>query len=600
VISGSIEAGNKVLVNSGKVKWFGADRNNTSRLRGEVNPTMDTALVETGLDWKEGDELYFAPTSMHEDQSDYLTIVSYDSNSGQLELSGNFNHYHWGSDSAPTPQEFGGLDMRGEVILLTRNIKIKGEDEDGWGGSILTAELRDPNDSKKFLAGQMVWDNVEVYNCSQQNTEHAAVRFEGAITGPSTIKNSVVHGSLAWSLLVTSSNNIDIKDSAFVGSRAVGVSLNSVTNVHLDKCFVGDVVSRPEFSGLDGQVDKEACYAFCSYNEGNVCYDSSITNSIAAGCKFGGFVAPGHDCGDNSANNFRGNVAHSSSRAGAYIYPDPNPSKNHKECYEGSHFSAYKNKEQGLEANYITKQVRMRDMVFVDNVKGLNLNANGETNEQVVKASNMKIYGESHANDCGRTGDHTEKMGIMMFGAQQGGKPLHPLKESSLPIYKLKSYAVFDSKVEMDNIEFHDFTATTRCGRKQRVFERNPSASDGIPLHYFNNIKFVNVTDDALVWIEKPAAGWANPTDCGEWPCTAPENVVMKFHSSSFESNDQETGLKEEPDFAIVSGNDPAAEVWPECAKKANWSAYRCTSADTNLGLLLFESLDPDKEDRQV
>jgi hypothetical protein len=98
----------------------------------------------------------------------------------------------------------------------------------------------------------MQWNNVEVYNCSQQNTEHAAVRFEGAITGPSAIENSVVHGSLAWSLLVTSSNNISIKDSAFVGSRAVGVNLNSVTNVHLDGCFVGDVVERPEFSGLDG------------------------------------------------------------------------------------------------------------------------------------------------------------------------------------------------------------------------------------------------------------------------------------------------------------------------------------------------------------
>lgn len=57
--------------------------------------------------------------------------------------------------------------MRGEVILLTRNIQIKGEDKDGWGCSVLTAELRDPNDSKKFLAGQMILDTVEVYNCSQ-------------------------------------------------------------------------------------------------------------------------------------------------------------------------------------------------------------------------------------------------------------------------------------------------------------------------------------------------------------------------------------------------------------------------------------------------
>lgn len=153
----------------------------------------------------------------------------------------------------------------------------------------------------------------------------------------------------------------------------------------------------------------------------------------------------------------------------------------------------------------------------------------------------------------------------------------------------------------MDHIEFHDFTSQTRCGRTQHVFERNPSASDGIPLHYFDHIKFVNVTDDALVWIEAPNPGWANPTDCGEWPCTAPENVVMKFRQSSYETNDpQDGGLIEEADFQIVAGNGAAASVWSECVEKGNWRGYRCTSEGSNLGILLFESLDADNEDRQV
>jgi hypothetical protein len=51
---------------------------------------------------------------------------------------------------------------------------------------------------------------------------------------------------------ITNSNKITVQDSAFVGSRAIGISLNSVTDVHLDGCFVADVVERPEFSGLDG------------------------------------------------------------------------------------------------------------------------------------------------------------------------------------------------------------------------------------------------------------------------------------------------------------------------------------------------------------
>jgi hypothetical protein len=59
-------------------------------------------------------------------------------------------------------------------------------------------------------------------------------------------------------------------------------------------------------------------------------------------------------------------------------------------------------------------------------------------------------------------------------------------------------------------------------------------------------------------------------------------------------------GLIEEADFQIVAGNAPSASVWGECEEKKNWRGYRCNSAESNLGLLLFESLDADNEDRLV
>jgi hypothetical protein len=346
VISGGIEAGNKVLINSGKVKFYGQERvnSNMTRLTETVFAEQNYAKVASGLNWLSGDKLYFAPTTMQQDQSDYLTIDSYDQGTGDLVLTENFKFYHWGQANAPTAEEFGGLDMRGEVILLSRNIQIIGDDTDGWGCSVLTAELRDPNDSKKFLAGQMILDSVEVYNCSQRNTDHAAIRFEGAITGPSEIRNIAVHGSMAWPFYVYSSNNINVKDSSFIGGRQVGANLRSISNVHLQGVFVADIRRRDEISNLDGAVDKEACFAFCSIWEPNPCYDSSITNSIAAGCMYGGFVAPGHDCGETDSIKFRDNVAHSIAGAGAYIYPDPAVA-GHSTCYEGSHFSAYKNQE---------------------------------------------------------------------------------------------------------------------------------------------------------------------------------------------------------------------------------------------------------------
>jgi hypothetical protein len=92
--------------------------------------------------------------------------------------------------------------------------------------------------------------------------------------------------------------------------------------VHLDGIFVADVQRRDDISDLDGAVDKEGCVAFCSYWQGNKCYQSSIQNSVVAGCPYGGYVVPGHDCNDYGNKKFYNNVAHSVDGSGAYIYPD--------------------------------------------------------------------------------------------------------------------------------------------------------------------------------------------------------------------------------------------------------------------------------------
>ena len=131
------------------------------------------------------------------------------------------------------------MDMRGEVVLLSRNVQIEGEDVDSWGGSVLTTQLRDGGDN--LLSGSLTWDNVQVRKCSQRDTHRAAVRFEGAAERESKISNSVVHDGLAWLLYIANSYHVDVKDSSFIGARAVGVNLHTVGDVHLDNVFVADV-----------------------------------------------------------------------------------------------------------------------------------------------------------------------------------------------------------------------------------------------------------------------------------------------------------------------------------------------------------------------
>jgi len=54
--------------------------------------------------------------------------------------------------------------MRAEIVLLSRNIKIEGEDNDGWGGQVLVTDKFDADG--RWLKGSLIFDNVQVYNCS--------------------------------------------------------------------------------------------------------------------------------------------------------------------------------------------------------------------------------------------------------------------------------------------------------------------------------------------------------------------------------------------------------------------------------------------------
>ena len=57
-----------------------------------------------------------------------------------------------------------GVDIRGEVVLMTRNIKIYGEDLDGWGGQIVVTDLFESDGT--YRTGSLIMDNVQMYNIS--------------------------------------------------------------------------------------------------------------------------------------------------------------------------------------------------------------------------------------------------------------------------------------------------------------------------------------------------------------------------------------------------------------------------------------------------
>jgi hypothetical protein len=100
-------------------------------------------------------------------------------------------------------------------------------------------------------------------------------------------------------------------------------------------------------------------------------------------------------------------------------------------------------------------------------------------------------------------------------------------------------------------------------------------------MHEFSDVKFTNVKYDALISVFDPPAAWANINDCGEWPCTAPSNLVYTFTDSVFEADATtsvpsflKSGTKY--NFQIVSDFETAAKSYPNCSKNNFWNAWFC------------------------
>lgn len=202
--------------------------------------------------------------------------------------------------------------MRGEVVLLTRNIKIDAEDIESWGGQIVTSDTMEIYGTEIVMRrGQTILDNVEIFNCSQIDTFKAALRFESASSLPSTISNSVLHNGYAWGVYLKSSANINMTNNVIFKFRPIGVGIISSKNIIFDHNIVAGIYERTTLMITKKVVDKAGGISVCAYHGLDpTCTNIKMRHNLVAGAPYGGFLMAGHDCGDYSSQ-YEGNVAHS-------------------------------------------------------------------------------------------------------------------------------------------------------------------------------------------------------------------------------------------------------------------------------------------------
>ena len=115
-------------------------------------------------------------------------------------------------------------------------------------------------------------------------------------------------------------------------------------------------------------------------------------------------------------------------------------------------------------------------------------------------------------------------------------------------------------------------------------------------MHIFDTVRLRNVEKAAGFWIEEPDPDWASeipaesPDNCGNWPCTAPINVVLKFKKFSVDDS-------AEFSYQIISNNPFAAPSFDGCfdSMLADWNAYECIQVDGGEAMqsvLIFDGMN--------
>jgi len=73
-----------------------------------------------------GDRLGLAPTGYFNQAYDDIVVEKYDNETGRVDFLKPLVTYHWGSPVS-TAAKYNGVDIRGEVLILNRNIKVIGD-----------------------------------------------------------------------------------------------------------------------------------------------------------------------------------------------------------------------------------------------------------------------------------------------------------------------------------------------------------------------------------------------------------------------------------------------------------------------------------------
>jgi len=578
-----------IMLSGGTLNLHGDRTNTWTKLAATANAGATSIQVLNASQWKAGDEIVLASTDYNPRQAERRTIASVSGNT--ITLTRPLEYMHFGKITYD-------VDERGEVGLLTRNIRIQASadaEQSFFGGHIMAMVT-----SKVFVEG------VEL-NRMGQNLELARYPIHWHLVGDAKgqyIKNAAIHDTYNRCVTVHGTNELRIENN--VTYNTVGhcffledgiehgnefvKNLAIQTKCHTSKpceptnlAATGEATQERQATGPRGQQSKDVLLpsdntvsSFWITNP-----DNTYRDNVAAGSDSNGFwmSLPEHPNGafqdsDISKNTwprrtpfreFKGNVAHSnydgfmfdrniaanntfsvtgSSHTGLENPADPN-SKVLVSTFEN--LTTYKNRNGGVWGRgeaHLFKNVK-----FADNAMGFTHAAGGSRSEYSSMVADSLFVGE------------TENVGNPSTPEEKAYGRTFP--KPTMPDFPIRGYEYYDYRHDVVNTTFRNYedNATRKTGAISHLLYTSFGASSN---NAVEKVKFINAKP---VYYPPMERKWGNDTASGS----------MAYKTAVFRDRDGSLGRGPNSFVVINDGvNDSIAVDNEACEVKPTWNAALC------------------------
>ncbi|HEX2617931.1 MAG TPA: G8 domain-containing protein, partial [Flavobacteriales bacterium] len=580
-----------IMLSGGTLNLHGDRKNTWTKLSATANAGATSIQVLNASGWRVGDEIVLASTDYDARQAERRTISAISGNN--ITLDKKLDYMHFGKITFD-------VDERGEVGLLTRNIKIQASPDaeaSFFGGHIMAMVT-----SKMFIEG------VEL-NRMGQNLELARYPIHWHLVGDGGkgqyIKNAAIHDTYNRCVTVHGTNNLRVENN--VTYNTVGHcffledgiehgnefvhNLAIQTKCHTSKpcqptnlAAAGESTQPRQGAANSGQQSKEVLLpsdntvsSFWITNP-----DNSYRDNVAAGSDANGFwmSLPEHPNGafldtDASKNTwprrtpfreFKGNTAHSnydgfmfdrniaanntfsvtgSSHTGLKNPADPN-SEAVPSVFEN--LTTYKNRNGGIWGR--GEMHLFRNVKFADNAMGFTHAAGGGRHEYTSRVVDSLFVGETE--NVGNPSTPEEKAYGRSFP-----KP-------TMPDFPIRGYEYYDYRHDVVNSTFRNFedNATRKTGALSHLLYTSFGASSN---NGIEKIKFVNAKP---VYYPPMETKWGNDNASGS----------MAYKTAVFRDRDGSLGRGPNSFVVIHDGVNNSIAVDPQaCEIKPSWNAALCT-----------------------